>query len=81
MHKGFKCLDIPTGRVYVCRDVIFDENIFPFKNLHPNAGAKLRSEVLLLPPALLNRESLRQGGEVTDVPMTNDSTNDSNPLS
>jgi histone deacetylase 1/2 len=39
LHKGFKCLDISTGRVYISRDVTFDENIFPFSKLHDNAGA------------------------------------------
>jgi hypothetical protein len=29
-HKGYKCLDVDSGRVYVSRDVIFDENVFPF---------------------------------------------------
>jgi hypothetical protein len=53
MHKGFKCLDISTGRIYISRDVTFDENVFPFSRLHDNAGAKLTSEILLLPPALL----------------------------
>jgi hypothetical protein len=47
IHKGFKCLDVSTGRVYVSRDVVFDENIFPFAKLHSDAGAKLRSEILL----------------------------------
>ena len=42
LHKGFKCLDISTGRVYISRDVVFDENVFPFSKLHPNAGARLR---------------------------------------
>jgi histone deacetylase 1/2 len=49
MHKGFKCLDISEGRIYISGDVIFDENIFPFSELHANAGSLLRSEVLLLP--------------------------------
>jgi hypothetical protein len=49
LHKGFKCLDVSTGRIYVSRDVVFDEGIFPFSKLHPNAGAKLRSEILLSP--------------------------------
>jgi hypothetical protein len=53
MHKGFKCLEENTGRIYISRDVVFDENIFPFSKLHKNAGAKLRSEILLLPPVLL----------------------------
>jgi hypothetical protein len=30
MHKGYKYLDRTTGRVYISRDVIFDEQIFPF---------------------------------------------------
>jgi histone deacetylase 1/2 len=34
MHKGFKCLEVSTGRVYISRDVVFDENIFPFASLH-----------------------------------------------
>jgi histone deacetylase 1/2 len=49
LHKGFKCLEPSTGRVYISRDVIFDENVFPFSELHPNAGAHLRQEILLLP--------------------------------
>jgi histone deacetylase 1/2 len=49
MHKGVKCLEVSTGRIYISRDVVFDENIFPFASLHPNAGALLRKEILLLP--------------------------------
>jgi hypothetical protein len=47
-HKGFKCLDITEGRVYISRDVVFDETIYPFAKLHPNAGARLRNEITLL---------------------------------
>jgi hypothetical protein len=54
LHKGFKCLEPNTERVYISRDVIFDESIFPFETLHPNAGARLRKETLLLPEHLLN---------------------------
>lgn len=60
MHKGFKCLDIQTGRVYISRDVIFDEEVLPFAKLHPNAGTRLRSEVLLF-PSLFGRTN--HGGE------------------
>jgi hypothetical protein len=28
VHRGYKCLDIATGRMYVSRDVMFDENFF-----------------------------------------------------
>jgi hypothetical protein len=37
MHKGYKCLDTKSGRVYISQDVIFDENIFPFSNIPPNS--------------------------------------------
>lgn len=30
MHKGYKCLDRTTGKIYISRDVIFDESRFPF---------------------------------------------------
>jgi hypothetical protein len=52
MHKGFKCLDIPTGRRYISRDVVFDEHLFPFAELHKNTGARLKSEIELLSPSL-----------------------------
>ena len=35
MHKGVKCLDVSSGRVYISRDVVFDESVFPFSQLHP----------------------------------------------
>lgn len=60
IHKGVKCLDVSTGRVYISRDVVFDESVFPFESLHPNAGAILRKEILLLPSNLWNFE---QGGD------------------
>jgi hypothetical protein len=41
MNKGFKCLDPKEGSVYISRDVVFDEEVFPFAFLHPNAGARL----------------------------------------
>ena len=49
-HKCVKCLDVSTGHVYFSRDIVFfDENVFPFETLNPNAGALLRKEILLLP--------------------------------
>jgi hypothetical protein len=54
LHKGFKCLDVAEGRVYISRDVVFDEDVYPFASLHPNAGPRLRSEILLLPSTLFN---------------------------
>ena len=30
MHKGYKYLDRSSGRIYLSRDVVFDETMFPF---------------------------------------------------
>ena len=30
LHMGFKCLDPAEGRVYISRDVVFDEHVYPF---------------------------------------------------
>jgi hypothetical protein len=35
--------------MYISRDVVFDEHVFPFASMHPNAGAQLRAELALLP--------------------------------
>jgi hypothetical protein len=37
--------------------VVFDENVFPFSILHPNAGARLRNEISLLPDYLTSFSS------------------------
>jgi len=57
LHKGFKCLDPKEGRIYISRDVVFDEHVFPFASLHSNAGARLRAEFSLLPDILKNPSS------------------------
>jgi hypothetical protein len=36
LHKGYKCLDQDFDRVYISRDVIFDEAVFPFSNPSSN---------------------------------------------
>jgi hypothetical protein len=30
IHKGYKYLHIPTNRIYISRDIVLDEHIFPF---------------------------------------------------
>ena len=76
LHKGVKCLDVSTGRVYISRDVVFDEGVFPFASLHPNAGSRLRQELLLLLPDLVSPTSNHGGVDNIDnnmpiVPITN----------
>jgi hypothetical protein len=69
MHKGFKCLELSSGRVYISRDVVFDQTEFPFSKLHSNAGARLRGEISLLSPNLLNIPGSEQlGGRMTNLP-------------
>jgi histone deacetylase 1/2 len=69
LHKGYKCLDPKTGRVYISRDVVFDEHVFPFATLHPNAGARLRREIELLPDMLRNSPTSSGIGHVLDHTM------------
>jgi hypothetical protein len=39
LHKRYKCLDQESGRVYVSRDVIFDEHVFPFHRDFQNSDS------------------------------------------
>jgi hypothetical protein len=45
LHKGYKCLDVSNGQVYISQDVVSDEQVFPFAAMHKNAGARLKSEI------------------------------------
>jgi hypothetical protein len=36
LHKGYKCLEMETGRVYILCDIIFNEVVFPFSNPSSN---------------------------------------------
>jgi hypothetical protein len=72
LHKGFKCLDAATGCIYISWDVTFDENIFPFSKLHLNAGAKLWSQVQLMPDLFPIVPSLSRCDITGNDPMTND---------
>jgi hypothetical protein len=49
MYKGFKCLDISTGHIYISRDMVFYESVFPFISLHSNVGVRYSFKILLTP--------------------------------
>jgi hypothetical protein len=51
-----------------------------FANLHPNVGARLQSEVILRPPALLNLVIPYQGGETIVDHVVNNSNHATNGL-
>ncbi|KAM3332470.1 hypothetical protein ACQJBY_027956 [Aegilops geniculata] len=72
-HKGVKCLEVSIERVYISRDVVFDETQFPFEKLHPNVGALLRKEILLL-PSHLSGISCEGSNNYNDPTLTNTST-------
>jgi histone deacetylase 1/2 len=74
LHKGYKCLDPKDGRVYISRDVIFDEHIFPFASLHPNVGTRLRAEILLLPNHLYPVDANDCGHSMSPTEPTDPST-------
>lgn len=85
MHKGFKCLEPSTGWVYVSRDVVFDEHVFPFAHLQPNAGARLRAELSILPDSLTNSNTSFGDAILLDhcdakTPSTNRATSPGNVL-
>jgi hypothetical protein len=52
-HKGYKCLDVNCGHVYISRDVIFYEGVFPFAKKIPAASQPIstksnQSDLLIL---------------------------------
>jgi hypothetical protein len=61
--------------VYISRDVVFDEHVFPFAKLHPNAGAHLRAELSVLLNALVNPNA-RFGDAILLNRCDNSPTND-----
>ena len=38
-HKGYRCLDPNTSRVYISRHVTFNENSFPFQKSQVQSGS------------------------------------------
>lgn len=48
-HKGFKFINPSIEYVFISRDVVFDEEVFPFSALHSNVGAYLQSRILFFP--------------------------------
>lgn len=37
-HRGYRCLDLDTQKIIISRHVTFDETIFPFGSMTPNAS-------------------------------------------
>jgi hypothetical protein len=62
--KDISVLILPPAG-FILRDVVFDESLFPFANLHNNAGARYTSEVLLLLEPTQSQAN-------SELPMNND---------
>jgi hypothetical protein len=77
-HKGVKCLDTSTGRINICRDVVFDENVFPFASLSPNVGKRLKDGILLLPfdsPSITSNNVVEHVDDYMPLPYVPNVTN------
>lgn len=72
-HRGYRCLDPNTGRLYVSRHVIFNENSFPYKNMQVPAPSPL--EFALLP----SPTSFSTPSQVSLQTRPNDSSTESPP--
>uniref|UniRef100_A0A2N9GF05 Retroviral polymerase SH3-like domain-containing protein n=1 Tax=Fagus sylvatica TaxID=28930 RepID=A0A2N9GF05_FAGSY len=51
-HKGYKCLDSTTNRIYIARNVVFDEHVFPY------ATSLTSHATHLVPPSHIRLPSL-----------------------
>jgi hypothetical protein len=83
-HKGYKCLDRSSGRIYISRDVVFDENKFPFKLAQEQVPKPINTthQPTLLPSVTQNQYTEHYLTEVlptTDIQQPATSTNSSNP--
>jgi hypothetical protein len=50
LHKEYKCLDTSTGRIYISRDVVFDDTCFPLSALPPTK--------ILIPKSIVSKTFL-----------------------
>jgi hypothetical protein len=51
-HKRYTCLNLESDRMYISRDVIFDENRFPFATVSPIPESPQSTHPTVLPPLL-----------------------------
>ena len=65
MHKGYKCLDRSTGRIYISRDVVFDETVFPYAT--PGATVDVSQ---LLPVSFPSDEPVTQSTDTRNYDIT-----------
>ena len=59
-HHGYRCLSLTSGKIYISRDVIFQEHIYPFQEQ----------------PEIINREIIQPPGLLGSFPLLTRSNSD-----
>lgn len=44
-HRGFRCLDLSSGKLIISRHVIFDKSIVPFSSTHLSSPSPIMAEI------------------------------------
>ncbi|PKU78985.1 Retrovirus-related Pol polyprotein from transposon TNT 1-94 [Dendrobium catenatum] len=72
-HKGYRCLQIATNRIYISRHVVFCEHIFPFSSSDvPKTTDSVPSYMppsLLVPPSTITGSKADQPKDIQPHPM------------
>jgi hypothetical protein len=77
-HKGYKCLHIESGRMYISRDVVFHENRFPFAAVTSSTESLSPIPASVLPPIIFpSSVSTRPSHPVTVSPSMSSSSQSS----
>lgn len=53
-HKGHKCLDA-SGRVYISKDVVFNESVFPYASMFPHSSSPISTTSQYYPATICVR--------------------------
>lgn len=81
-YKGYKVMDITTHRVFISRDVVFHESIFPFRTQYTSSFSFPLSQSSLpsIPPSLYpSPPSNSSSSHPIPIPPTNKPTTSSSP--
>jgi histone deacetylase 1/2 len=71
LHHGYKCLDRSTGRVYLSRDVVFDELVFPFSDGPSSVINPYHEHAVLLSPTTEPDSALPTCADMIPASVTN----------
>jgi hypothetical protein len=54
-HKGYKCLHVSSSRIYISRDVIFNESFFPSAVVSPSTTLPSHSDTITFPTTMITK--------------------------